>query len=100
MDNIRSEDLSKRSLVEEEQNKDELVEGYDLSVNARTHSTLTTVFDIFGNKYYKCPLEGINEDVRLYDKNNKEVKFDIRQVTIKPFEINIITCLNKKRKES
>jgi hypothetical protein len=94
MDNIRNEPSRVEEIVEESAPKD-IVEGYDLSTAEKRYTDLKSVFDIFGQKYYRCPLKGVNENIRLYDKSRKEVKYELRLVTIKPYDISITTVFNE-----
>jgi hypothetical protein len=78
---------------------DDILEVLDISKTPKNFSGLQAAFNIFGRKYFKSPMRLINDDIRLLDKNMKEIPFDIRTISIKPFDIEIKTFFNENNRK-
>lgn len=74
---------------------DEISEVIDVMKTPRSYSGFELAFNIFGRKYYKVPLRLINDEIRVLDKNMKEIQYDIRTISVEPYDINIKTYYNE-----
>lgn len=88
---------------EKQENKDtpaksiggDVTETLDIMDTPKTYAGFQSAWNIFGRKYYKIPLRLINDDIKLLDKNLKKISFDVRTITIEPYDIEIKTYFNE-----
>lgn len=71
----------------------------DIVKKPKSYDKLQLVFNIFGRKYYLLPLKLINEEIVLLDKNMKKIPYDIRTISVEPFDITIRTFFNENNRE-
>ena len=94
---LKESKVEVKSKVEAADNilQDPVIKYVDILKTPKNYKLSKESYMIFGRKYFECPLKLINDNIKLLDKNLREINFDMRVVDVKPFDMEIKTLYNE-----